>query len=515
MNRTVTGLGVFLLAALAPAFSGAAQSAIVATASGPVQGELRNDIAVFQGLPFAAPPVGALRWQAPQAPAAWTAVRDATRPGASCMQKTGKSLEGGGDPGRLDEDCLYLNVFARQSAAGAKLPVMVWIHGGALLFGAGGLPIYDGSALAARGAVVVTLNYRLGALGFFAHSALDRQLPGGPVNFGLLDQIAALRWVQQNIAAFGGDPARVTVFGQSAGAQSVLALMASPLASNLFSAAIAQSPYGIPSSTRAKALTAGSAMASAAGLPGASAALADLKAVSAERLVALDGKGMSLAPGFVVGDAAVPMPILQAFQQGRESPVPLIIGNNSNDASVALSFGIDPASLVKQMGRARILVNPLYPGVNDDRQLGLQVARDVVFTAFARRIAYLHSKKSPTWRYFFSHAATDTPHPDGAAHGGEVPFVMGTTARCACLGGSVSAADLDVERRIGDRWFRFASSAQPDDVIPWERDRPLRPMTLDIGAEDTLRPAFMRARLNAFIAGLNVAGVRQGQRKKE
>jgi para-nitrobenzyl esterase len=247
-------------------------------------------------------------------------------------------------------------------------------------------------------------------------------------------------------------------------------------------------------------------------LPGAQASLAALKALPAAQLVALEGKGVSLAPGFVVGDAAVPMPILQAFQQGRESAVPLIIGNNSNDASVALAFGIDPAALVKQMGKARVLVKPLYPGVGDDRQLGLQVARDVVFTSFARRIAYLHSKKSPTWRYFFSHAASDAPDPDGVGHGFEVPFVMGTTATCACLGGSVTAADLDVERRVGDRWFRFASSGQPDGMVRWENDRRLRPVALEIGAEDTARPAFMRARINAFIGVLNVAGDGKGQK---
>ena len=511
MNQTVAGLGLFIFFAFVPAVAGAAQTAVIATSSGPVQGELRKDIAVFQGLPFAAPPVGALRWQAPQAPAPWTSVRSATAPGASCVQKKGLSLEGGGDPGRLDEDCLYLNVYAKQSGNGARLPVMVWIHGGALIFGAGSLPIYDGSALAERGAVVVTLNYRLGPLGFFAHPAFEKEMPGGPVNFGLLDQIAALQWVKRNIAAFGGDPDRVTVFGQSAGAQSVLALMASPLAGNLFSAAIAQSPYGLPSSTRVKALATGNAIASASGLPGAQASLAALKALPAAQLVALEGKGVSLAPGFVVGDAAVPMPILQAFQQGRESAVPLIIGNNSNDASVALAFGIDPAALVKQMGKARVLVKPLYPGVGDDRQLGLQVARDVVFTSFARRIAYLHSNKSPTWRYFFSHAASDAPDPDGVGHGFEVPFVMGTTATCACLVGSVTAADLDVERRVGDRWFRFASSGEPDGMVRWENDRRLRPMALEIGAQDTPRPAFMRARLNAFIGVLNVAGAGKGQ----
>ncbi|HEY0065442.1 MAG TPA: carboxylesterase/lipase family protein [Telluria sp.] len=515
MNRTSSGIGLLLLAWLALPLAGAAQTTLITTTSGPVQGALRDGIAVFQGLPFVAPPVGRLRWQAPQAPPAWTTVRAATAPGASCYQKPGLSLEGGGDPGRLDEDCLYLNVFSKNTDAKAKLPVMVWIHGGALIFGAGSLPLYDGSALARRGAVVVTMNYRLGPLGFFAHPALERQRPDGSVNFGLLDQIAALQWVQRNIAAFGGDPARVTLFGQSAGAQSVLALMASPLSKNLFSAAIAQSPYGVPSSTRAKAVTTGSAIASALGLPGAKASVAQLNAVPADRLAALNGKGLSLAPGFVVGDAAVPLPILQAFQQGREARVSLIIGSNSNDASVALAFGVDPAALVQQLGKARVLVKPLYPGVREDRQLGLEVARDVIFSAFARRIAYLHSRNSPTWRYYFSHGATDKPNADGVGHGGEVPFVMGTTVLCDCLGGKINNADLAVEKRMGDRWFQFAATGKPDDAVTWEPDTRLRPMTLDIGSEDTLRPTFMRARLNAFISGLNIAGARSAPAKTD
>ena len=215
------------------------QMPAAATTSGPVQGRVDNDIAVFRGIPFAAPPVGDRRWHKPQPVESWTDVRQTTTPGPSCPQKRGLSLEGGGDPGQLDEDCLYLNVFTPRADPGAQLPVMVWIHGGALIFGSGGLGIYDGSALARRGVVVVTINYRLGPLGFFSHPALDKEKPGGAVNFGLLDQIAALNWVKSNIGAFGGDPAKVTIFGQSAGAQSVLALMASPLASGLFRGAIA------------------------------------------------------------------------------------------------------------------------------------------------------------------------------------------------------------------------------------------------------------------------------------
>jgi len=474
-----------------------------ATTSGPVQGQIVNDIAVFRGLPFAAPPVGDRRWREPQPVQPWSDVRQTTALGPSCPQKRGLSLEGGGDPGQLDEDCLYLNVFTPRADPGAQLPVMVWIHGGALIFGSGGLAIYDGSTLARRGVAVVTINYRLGPLGFFAHPALDKENPKGAVNFGLLDQIAALRWVKSNIGAFGGDPAKVTVFGQSAGAQSVLALMTSPLAGGLFRGAIAESPYGVPSRTRAQASSIGVAVANAVGLPGAGASMAALRSIPATRLASLEGKGLSLTPGFVVGDDAVPMPLLEAFQKGREAAVPLIIGSNSDDASVAVAFGIDPAQLVQKMGRAHVLVRSYYPGVTDDRQLGREVARDVVFTAFARRIAYLHSAKAPTWRYYFSHGGSATT---GAGHGAEVPFVLGTVEQCQCLSKPPNAVDRAIERRVGDRWASFATTGKPAGELAWEPDNRVRGWALEIGDEDAARPGFMTARLNAFITTLNLLG---------
>ena len=486
-----------------------AQAPMVTTASGPVQGLDLDGIDVFRGIPFAAPPVGALRWREPQSVQKWTALRQATAAGPSCIQQRGMSLENGGDPGRLDEDCLYLNVFSPRLERPARLPVMVWIHGGALIFGSGGLPIYDASALARRDVVVVTINYRLGALGFFNHPALDRESPGGPVNFGLLDQIAALRWVRSNIEAFGGDPARVTIAGQSAGAQSVLALMASPLAAGLFSGAIAQSPYGIPSHSRAKAQETGVALATAMGLAGARASAASLRRIPADRL-AERGQKISLAPSFIVGDEAIPMPLLEAFQKGREHAVPLIIGNNSADASVVESFGVDPAVLVQKMGKARILVRSLYPGVSDPSQLGREVARDALFTAFGRRIAYLHSTKAPTWRYYFSHAGPDAS--SGVVHGGEVPFVLGTLEGCQCLGRPVTPLDQAVERRTGDRWAAFVRTHKPAGDVEWPMDDRRRGQVLEIGDEETVRPGFMAPRLNAFIAALNFAGRRS---KKE
>lgn len=475
-----------------------AQAPMAETAQGPVQGRLENGIATFRGIPFAAPPVGALRWREPQPVQNWTAPRQADTAGPSCIQQRGTSLENGGDPGKLDEDCLYLNVFTPLAKPAAALPVMVWIHGGGLVIGGGALLMYDGSALARRDVILVTINYRLGVLGFFSHPALDQESPGGPVNFGLLDQIAALRWVHNNIHAFGGDPARVTIAGQSAGAQSVLALMASPVTAGMFSAAIAESAYGIPNHPRAKASETGLAIAAALGYPNQTSATA-LRGVGAERFADL-APDLSLAPTFIIGDKALPLPILETFKKGLQHAVPLVIGNNSDDASVLASFNVDPAALVRKMGGARKLIGALYPGVSDQSQLGREVARDAVFTAFARRIAYLHSPKAPTWRYYF----TGT-NANGAVHGGEVPYVFGTLDICQCLGRAISPIDRSLERRMIDRWAAFVAIHSPTGETVWPQDSRRVGQVLEMGEHDTVRPRFMAARINAVIVALNYA----------
>ncbi|WP_032986273.1 carboxylesterase/lipase family protein, partial [Cronobacter malonaticus] len=257
------------------------ESPTVTTTHGDVRGLTENDIAVWRGIPYAAPPVGERRWRAPQPLTAWQGVRDATAFSAASWQNAGFCRElAGGDPGAFSEDCLYLNVWAPATRE-TPLPVMVWLHGGGFTLGAGSLPPYDGQALARRGVVLVTINYRLGHLGFFAHPALEGEDPAGPVyNFALLDQIAALRWVQDNIAAFGGDRDNVTLFGESAGARSVLSLMASPLAKGLFHKAIVQSGYTLPDIPRRKALLNGAALTRHLGLDNPTAA--DLRALPAD-----------------------------------------------------------------------------------------------------------------------------------------------------------------------------------------------------------------------------------------
>ena len=506
-----------LLSTLPSPFAHATEDAPrAATANGPLEGVRSDGLEVFRGIPFAAPPVGNLRWRAPQPVPPWRGVRSAAAFGSACPQKAGLSLEGGGDPGPLSEDCLYLNVWTPRAAPGstpgAKLPVMVWLHGGALIFGAGSLKLYDGAALARQGVVVVTVNYRLGPLGYFVHPALERASPGGPANFGLLDQMAALRWVQRNIDAFGGDANQVTLFGQSAGAQSVLALMASPLSRGLFQRAVAQSPYGNPSHSRAQARQTGVRVATALGLPGERATLAQLRRVPADAIAGLKGNDLSLAPGVIIGDAALPQPILATFQAQQQAKVPLVIGSNSDEASVAVVMGLDPAALIKKLGAARILVRPMYPGVLDEAELGRQVVRDVGFTAFARRIAVLQSKTVPTWRYYFSHVPQQARAlKPGAAHGDEVTAVFGTGDVCACLPTPLAEADREVARQMAARWVAFAKTGDP--TVPatanapgWPPDSRHRPVVLEVGDQQTVQTDFMKNRLNSFIGVLKLVG---------
>ena len=509
LNGASAVRGTLLTALVAWITVAAVAAPVVDTASGRVAGTQSQEIAVFRGVPYAAPPVGALRWRAPQPTTLWPDIRDATEAGNACPQKLGLSLEGGGDPGNLSEDCLNLNVFTPRADRTARLPVMVWLHGGALIFGTGGLPLYDGAALARQGVVVVTVNYRLGPLGFFVHPAIEREAPGGAVNFGLLDQIAGLQWVRRNIAAFGGDPDNVTLFGQSAGAQSVLALMSSPLSRELMQRAVVQSAYGMPARPREKARETGVRVANALGLPGAEASAAQLRSVPAERVTALDGNDLSLAPSFIVGDPVVPVAPIEVFRAGKQARIPLMIGSNSDETSVALAFGIQPAQLIKKLGVAGMLLHPLYRDVKSDAELGRQVVRDAIFTAFARRIAVLHSIKAPVWRYYFDRVPDDMRGRQlGVPHGGEVAPVFGTADLCACTGTTPTNGDRAAAQAVAARWVNFARDGRPDVTgLPvWPKDTKLKNVLLEFGGKQVVRPAFMRQRLNTFIAAGNLLG---------
>ncbi len=475
----------------------------VTTQSGPLQGVSEHGVLAYKGIPYAAPPVGDLRWRAPRPPAAWQDARKADAFARGCIALPGIPLEFGGDPGPHSEDCLYLNVWTPKADAGAKLPVMVWIHGGAYVFGSGSLDLYSGAPLAKRGAVVVTINYRLMQLGFFAHPALERETPGGPVNFGLLDQIEALRWVRANIARFGGDPGNVTIFGQSAGGKSVLALFSSPLARGLFHKGIAQSSYILPEAKRAKAVEAGIKAVDALGLPGPDATAEQLRALPAEKFSTPKGKGLSVSPVPVQGDPVLPVSVQEAFKKGWEARVPLILGSTSDDISVAAAFGIDPEALLKRLGAAGFLVRVLYPGERDRGEVARQAARDVVFTMPVRWLADAHATRASTWRFYFDHVtvANQPKYPNGAPHGAEVPYVLDTLDLFSGTKDIAVEADRKIARALSGYWFEFARTGNPkaDGAPPWPSHQAKRDRTLFVGDKIEVDDNFMRARLNILL----------------
>ncbi|MGU3522665.1 carboxylesterase/lipase family protein [Enterobacteriaceae bacterium C23F] len=481
------------------------------TRQGSLLGSSDDDIHVYRGIPFAAPPVGALRWRSPQPVTPWEGVREAHTFSSASWQNIDYCLElGGGDPGRFSEDCLYLNVWAPATRA-QTLPVMVWLHGGGFTIGAGSLPPYDGKRLAQRGVVVVTLNYRLGHLGCFAHPALDGEEGERVCNFALLDQIAALKWVQENIEAFGGDRDNVTLFGESAGARSVLSLLASPKANGLFHKAIVQSGYTLPDTPVDKALAQGEAIADHFGLQNATAE--QLREIPADAFWPLEG---ALKPGPVpiCGDAVLPEPMLETFFTARQHPVPLMIGSNSDEASVMAVFGVDLAEQIQKLRRERRLglglIKLLYPGVKGDEELGRQVCRDMAFTTLGFVVMQAHQRiGQPCWRYWFDYVAQaehDT-YKNGAWHGNEVPYVFDTLTLTEPARQYVNEHDLAFAKQVADYWVSFAREASVTNdtlhgPVRWPaaikgRDRLLR-IGLSKAAGYRVENRFMRARLALF-----------------
>jgi para-nitrobenzyl esterase len=361
---------------------------LVHLASGTLEGSMSGAIAVFKGIPFATPPIGPLRWRPPQPVAPWPGVRDATKPSQPCMQ----SLQGTDSfiqplaaaygvpytPQQLDpsEDCLYLNVWTPQLQAAAHLPVMVWLHGGSNRVGSGTEPGYDGASLANRGVIVVTINYRLGVMGFFAHPELTAESPHhSSGNYGLLDQIEALGWVKQNIAQFGGDPENVTLFGESAGSVDATTLMASPLSANLFRRVIAESgpAFGLgPSQDLARMETLGAAIGKeAGGQPGSQlTVLRELPAAQIAQiqssLIASRFKGYDPNASIVEG-WVLPQSTASAFAMGKIQPVDLLAGLNAREFS---AFRVGAAAAAKKLPQPAI-----KPSVTDQMKQFADVAR--------------------------------------------------------------------------------------------------------------------------------------------
>jgi para-nitrobenzyl esterase len=469
--------------AVLPLLAGGAHAAEVRVEGGLLSGVASDGVVSWKGIRYAAPPVGDLRWRAPQPVGPWIGVRAATAYANDCMQEPFPSDAAplGTPPA---EDCLYLNVWAPEKPASAKLPVMAWIHGGGFVNGGSSPAVYDGSAFARRGVVLVSFNYRLGRFGFFAHPALTKEAKGAPLgNYGYLDQIAALRWVQRNIAAFGGDPGNVTIFGESAGGGSVNTLMISPLARGLFHKAIVQSGGGRAGGIMAlrrlrepgrdgspSAEAVGVAFAKLAGVTGEDpAALEVLRKLPAAGLV----RGLNLTtmgqqrdtyPGPMLDGQVVPEDVEVAFREGRQARVPYLIGANSRE----FGFMAPPPAAVEGMltrfgaDKAKVLAAYDPEGRGKLGEVGIGLSSDTAMVEPARLLARLTSAGGqPTFAYRFSYVASslrkDTP---GALHATEIPFVFATVR--AKYGEATSAEDEALAAAANAYWVAFARTGDPN-----------------------------------------------------
>lgn len=432
-------------------------------AQGRLAGASEAGVERFLDIPFAAAPVGALRWRAPQAPPGWTGVRDASKLGPACPQTVRPALVGGGVAEHQSEDCLQLNIW--RPAGARKLPVMVWIHGGAHVIGSGTFPAFDGTAFARQGVILVTINYRLGALGYFAHPALTAGKRRGEAlaNYGLMDQLAALRWVQKNIAAFGGDPGQVTLFGESAGAIGVTTILAQPEAKGLFTRAIVQSGVGLlDPRPLAEQEALGAALAARAGVP-PSASLDALRALPAAVLVAAaDVRTPGAMTGPILDGELVREAPWRVFARSEPIDVPLLVGANSNEASVILAMGVPPAAALAYLGPDQATGRAAYgTGLADD-ELARQVLGDAWFVAPARWLAARTAAGAPSYLYHFDYvAATRRDRTKGAAHGSEIPYLFGTLHYFASVAGAVDEEDRRFGADMSACWVAFAKTGVP------------------------------------------------------
>jgi para-nitrobenzyl esterase len=481
---------------------------VVETTCGVVRGIVEGPVTAFYGIPYAAPPVGPLRLRAPRPCRPWLGVRDATRPGPGAPQIPPPPQMAAQAPDVQDEDCLTVNVWT-PAVDGGRRPVMVWIHGGGFTGGAGSVPLYRGGHLAARGdVVVVTGNYRLGVLGFAAHPDLADDEAGGVAgNWGLLDQVAALRWVHDTIAAFGGDPDRVTVFGESAGAMSIGALLTMPAAQGLFHRAIQQSgpPLAVPMA-RAEQVTAKVLAELGLERPDqlATASVDDI--IDAQRrLSASDGvAGLPLVP--VVDGVGLPAHPATAFDVGAEAPVPLVIGTNRDEATFFLVgdraiHELDEATMLRRLrrflagwgvdGDVEALVAAYRASraergePTDARSLWTALLTDGMFRIGSIREAAAHAGHGhPTWSYLFTWPSPAMGGTLGSCHAVDIPFVLGTLDapgmdRFAGSGPRATA----LSERMMDTWATFARTGDPTGpaVDDWPRYDTARRATAVIG----------------------------------
>lgn len=468
---------VCLAAALAaaPAFARTVQDPPrVDAPAGAVQGRTEGAVRAFKGLPYALPPVGQNRWRPPVAAPRWTGVLDAARYGPACVQPTPRvQTIYSSDLGRTSEDCLTLNVWAPASAE--KAPVIVWIHGGALVAGSSREPLYDGARLASEGVVVVSINYRLGVLGYLAHPDLSAESADGVSgNYGLLDQIEALRWVRRNIEAFGGDPANVTIAGESAGGLSVMYLMASPPARGLFDKAIAQSAYMISTPELKQARfgapsgeDAGARLARTLQAP----SLRVLRTMDAQTLTDAAAMG-GFSPFGVVDGKVLAGQLVDVFDRGEQAPVPILAGFNSGEirslrmlAPPAPGSAADYERVIRdRYGDLADEFLRLYPASTMGESI-LAASRDALYGWTSERLVRSQAALGrPSFLYLFDHGY---PAADAAGlrafHASELPYMFGAADRTPALWPRIP--DTPQEARLSAAmvgyWTSFARTGRP------------------------------------------------------
>ena len=456
--------------------------------SGEVRGTASGGLEIFKGIPYAAPPLGSLRWRAPQPVKPWKGVRDATSFGHDCMQLP---VATDAAPLRTEpsEDCLYLNVWAPSKRGAKPLPVMVWIYGGGYANGGTSPTPYDGSHFAEKGVVFVSFNYRLGRFGFFAFPALLHER-GGVGNYAIMDHIAALQWVQRNIAAFGGNPREVTIFGESAGGRSVNVLMTSPKAKGLFVRAIVESgggrenllpadPLNEPAANgRPSAVQAGINFARKMGIEGTDAkALAELRALPASKIV----NGLNMATmtqntdtfsGVIVGDAIEPKSSETAYKECRQNPVEIMTGANSADLALTSVkdfrefFGAEAPEAERAFG---------YTTAKDTPQFRQQIAMIADMIEPARFVAArVAACGQAAYVFRFSYVATPLRAKfSGAGHSSEIPYVFDTIGESVWgnFGKGLTAADYKMAAEANAYWVNYAKTGNPNapGLAEWPR----------------------------------------------
>ena len=503
----------FLLSASTPAQT----PPQVRTANGIVQGTIASSgVRLFRGIPFAAPPVGELRWREPQPVKNWTGVRSAERFAAQCMQRRVFSdmvFRASG----MSEDCLYLNVW--RPASGDRLPVLVYVFGGGFLAGDGSEPRYDGESMAVRGIVAVTINYRLNVFGFFAHPELSKESPHhASGNQGLLDQVAALRWVQENIAAFGGDPRRVTVAGESAGSISVHALMASPLSRSLLAGAIGESGAMIkptlPPVPLSEGERTGVAIADALGVSSPQA----LRALPADQVLEITAR-QGLGPFNIatIDGYFLPRAPVEIFAAGQQTHVPLLAGWNSAESSARSVLGNGPPTPENYLKALQNLyadraadVSKVYPGTTEEEVLrsatDLASDRFIAFSTWKWTEQQATTGGKPVYRYFYERPRPPAVAPPsangrggavslpGAVHSAEIEYAMGNLATNKVF--AWTPDDQKVSETLQGYFASFIKSGDPNGsgLPTWAPTRVQAPQVMHIDVRSHLEPDTREAR---------------------